>query len=63
MNKQLDPTGVQEADILTQYAVHARYPGWIEVVDEEEYRRVLQLAHRVVEWAQTLIEGARQTRS
>jgi hypothetical protein len=56
MNEQLDPTGIQEADILTQYAVHARYPGWIEVIDEEEYRRVLQLAHRVVEWAQTLID-------
>jgi len=49
------PEVVKEADVLTRYAVAARYPGLEEEVNETEYRRVMDLARRVVEWAETFI--------
>lgn len=52
------PPGVKAADVLTQYAVQARYPGWGEEVTETEYRRALELARQVVTWAAGILEGA-----
>jgi HEPN domain-containing protein len=49
------PADIQEADILTQYAVQARYPTWDEAVTAEEYRDALQLAARVLFWAEKVI--------
>ncbi len=51
------PEDIRAADALTQYAVEARYPGLSEVVTAEEYASGLQLAERVVRWAQTLINS------
>lgn len=49
------PDEIKEADILTQYAVQARYPGLDEPVTDEEYREALTLAARVVFWAEKQI--------
>jgi len=51
------PPEVRAADSLTSYAVQARYPGWGEDVTQEEYRRVLELARRVVSWAGSILGG------
>ena len=50
------PAEIQAADILTQYAVQARYPAWDEAVLPDEYREVLKLAARVVFWAEKVLE-------
>ena len=49
------PSLVKEAEILTQYALETRYPGEGEPVDEEEYRRALELAEAVVHWAEEVL--------
>lgn len=49
------PEEVKAADILTQYAVQARYPGWDEAVTVEEYREALKLAAKVLFWAEKLL--------
>jgi len=50
------PDEIKEADILTQYAVQARYPTWDEAISKEEYREALILAARVLFWAEKIIE-------
>lgn len=51
------PEGVKDADMLTQFAVQSRYPGWAEEVTREEYREALKLAARVVFWADSVISS------
>lgn len=52
------PKTVQEAALLTPYAVEFRYPGsWVEIT-AADLRQALQTAADVVAWAQTLIETA-----
>jgi len=46
------PTEIKEADILTQYAVQARYPGFDEAVTLDEYRYALKLAARLLFWVE-----------
>jgi len=48
------PADVSEAGRLTRFAVGARYPG-LENVTEQEYRRALEMAERVVTWAEETI--------
>lgn len=50
------PAEIKAADILTQYAVQARYPGWDEAVLPDEYREALKLAARVLFWAEKVLE-------
>ena len=50
------PEEVREADLLTQYAVTGRYPGWLSVT-EEEYAQALDLAQRVVLWVEEQLRG------
>ena len=54
------PAEVKAADVLTQYAVQARYPGWAEGVTEAEYYRALELARQTVTWAAGMLEGPEQ---
>jgi len=49
------PPRVQEAAILTDYAVSIRYPGDLEPVEDEEYQEAVRLAEVVVSWAKSLI--------
>lgn len=51
------PEQVKAADVLTQYAVQSRYPGWVEEVTLNEYREALLLAQQVVTWADSLLLG------
>jgi len=50
------PERLKEADILTQYAVQARYPGPVEEITKDEYKDALDLAAKVVFWAETIIK-------
>ncbi len=43
---------VKAADILTDYAVQSRYPGWGEAVTKDEYAKAFALAAKVVFWAE-----------
>ena len=47
------PKEVEEAIELSVYAYETRYPGVSEPVTKEEYNRAVELASRVVNWAQT----------
>ena len=49
------PEAVQEAAILTDYAVMTRYPGDIEPVSDDEYQQSIRLADTVVSWAKRII--------
>jgi len=49
------PDEIKEADILTQYAVQTRYPGWDEAITPLEYQEALKLAARVLFWAEKMI--------
>jgi HEPN domain-containing protein len=50
------PPEVEDAAILTDYAVISRYPGDLESVDEEEYLEAVRLAKTVVHWAESVIQ-------
>jgi HEPN domain-containing protein len=51
------PKEIRQADILTGYAVEARYPGLFEEVIREEYIEAVSMAERVVRWAESLIKA------
>jgi len=46
---------VEEAVILTDYAVASRYPGDVEPVTPLEYERALHLAEVVLTWARRIV--------
>lgn len=51
----IPPKEVQEAGLLTPYAVEFRYPGaWIEI-SETDLQEALQTAEHVVAWAETVL--------
>jgi len=45
------PGDIEEAAILTDYAVMCRYPGDVEPITEPEYERAVRLAEVVLVWA------------
>jgi len=49
------PDLVREAVELADYAVQTRYPGDYYPVTEEEYRRALELAERVLIWVRSQV--------
>jgi HEPN domain-containing protein len=51
------PQAVDDATILTDYAVASRYPGHYEPVDEDEHREAVALAEATVAWAQEQVEA------
>jgi HEPN domain-containing protein len=51
------PDEIQDARRLTPYAVSGRYPQLGEYVDHEEWRAVLEIARRVLQWAEATIES------
>jgi HEPN domain-containing protein len=50
------PADVDEALVLTQYAVQTRYPGDWESVTPEEARFALEVANRVLAWVERQVE-------
>jgi HEPN domain-containing protein len=54
------PHEVRDAVELTGFAWEARYPGTGEPASEEEYKRAVALAERVVHWAEARVKGKPQ---
>jgi HEPN domain-containing protein len=50
------PNDVEQAAILTDYAVMCRYPGDAEPVTQLEYEQALHLTEAVLTWAEQIIE-------
>jgi HEPN domain-containing protein len=55
------PESIQEAAILTDYAVIARYPGDMEAVDIDEYLSSLRLSEALVSWAEKIVRLSENT--
>jgi hypothetical protein len=43
---------VRKAEELTRYALVTRYPGMARPVSEQEYAEAVEIAERVVQWAE-----------
>ena len=54
---QMVPENVDEALILTEYAVQTRYPGDWEPVTKKEAKEALEMAALVLSWVESQIEG------
>jgi HEPN domain-containing protein len=50
------PPEVDEAFVLTQYAVQTRYPGAWEPITSEEVDSALETSAQVLAWVETQIE-------
>jgi HEPN domain-containing protein len=48
---------IQEAGLLTPYAVESRYPGYLFEITEEDLKEAVQTAERTVEWAEIETEN------
>ena len=46
------PENLQQAKILSDYAVETRYPGDYDPVDEEDFEKALEIAEAVLEWVE-----------
>jgi HEPN domain-containing protein len=49
------PPEIREADARTHYAVETRYPGLAEEVTAAEHMRAVELAERVLRWAEAQV--------
>ena len=52
------PEAIDQATLLTRYAMDTRNPGGFEPVGPGEYGEAVQLAEAVILWAQAQIRGA-----
>jgi len=50
------PKGLEDAAILTDYAVMSRYPGDAEPIAESEYKEAVCLAEKVLAWARRIVD-------
>ena len=50
------PRNINQAKLLTAYAVDVRYPGDYEPVSKEEYKEALKIAKDVFEWVDNIIK-------
>ncbi len=51
------PVSIREAGDLTRYAAQSRYPEVADETSEPDYQRALELAERVVRWAEEIVGG------
>lgn len=49
------PAELEEAAILSGYAVEGRYPGFDEPLTETDWREAVQLAKSVLDWVETCL--------
>jgi HEPN domain-containing protein len=54
-SRHIIPDIVDESAVLTEYAVSSRYPGESEPIEEEEYRRTVEIAEAVLDWSDLII--------
>ncbi|MCC5847708.1 MAG: HEPN domain-containing protein [Verrucomicrobia bacterium] len=52
------PNGLEEAVILTGYAVEGRYPGFDEPLTESDWQEAVRLAESVLLWSESCIRPA-----
>lgn len=52
------PDPIKDAEVLSAFAVQARYPAFDESLDDDDLERALSLARAVVEWAAEIIESS-----
>jgi HEPN domain-containing protein len=52
------PDRLREAGILNEFSVMTRYPGPYEQVTEDDYRRAVELAGIIVDWAESIIAAS-----
>jgi HEPN domain-containing protein len=50
------PENINQAKLLTTYAVDARYPGDYEPVSKEEYKEALKIAEDVFKWLDNIVK-------
>ncbi len=50
------PPNIDEADILSQYAVQTRYPGKWEAIDREETEKAIFIAANVLKWVEEILD-------
>ncbi len=50
------PKNINQAKLLTAYAVDSRYPGDYEPVSKEEYKEALKIAEDVFKWLDNIIK-------
>jgi len=51
------PKQVEEASVLTDYAVITRYPTDTEAVEMDEYKQAVDLARTVLDWVRLILES------
>jgi HEPN domain-containing protein len=49
------PELIRQAERLSKFAVFTRYPGIGPSIKEKEYRETLEIAARVVKWAENIV--------
>lgn len=49
------PGAVDQATVLTRYAVETRYPGPYETVTENEYQEAIHSAETILSWVETTL--------
>lgn len=52
------PPEIRESHRLTKYAFETRYPGPLEPVSENEYRKAFAIAEAVVKWAEKMVKAS-----
>lgn len=55
------PHDLKQAAVLTKYAIETRYPGHFDEITENDYRWALELAERLVAWAEGVLGVDRLT--
>jgi len=54
------PEVIRQAERLSKFAVFTRYPGIGPSIKEKEYRETLEIAARVVKWAENIVSPKRR---
>jgi HEPN domain-containing protein len=52
------PLEIQDADLLSPYAVETRYPGYWGDISREDVQEAIHLAETVLKWAERIISGS-----
>ena len=54
------PQFIRQAEPLSKFAVFTRYPGVGPPIKEREYKEAVEIAARVVKWAENMISPKRR---
>jgi HEPN domain-containing protein len=54
------PESIRQAEPLSKFAVFTRYPGIGPSIKEKEYRETVEIAARVIKWAENIISAKRR---